>query len=44
MSIEVEKHHTPKTLMDKFVYYTVQTLKIPVGLFFQVCTMGLIKI
>ncbi|OWM65017.1 ubiquinol oxidase 2, mitochondrial-like [Punica granatum] len=35
VSIEVEKHHAPKTFMDKFAYYTVQTLKIPVGLLFQ---------
>lgn len=35
VSIDVEKHHKPNNLMDKFAYWTVQTLKIPVGLFFQ---------
>jgi ubiquinol oxidase len=34
-SIDVEKHHKAVTFTDKFAYWTVQALKIPVHLFFQ---------
>ncbi|KAM7256816.1 hypothetical protein ACFE04_012557 [Oxalis oulophora] len=34
-SIDVEKHHKPVTFMDKIAYWTVQSLKIPVWLFFR---------
>lgn len=36
VSIDVTKHHKPSNFTDKFAYLTVQTLKIPVQLFFQV--------
>lgn len=36
VSIDVTKHHKPSNFTDKFAYWTVQTLKIPVQLFFQV--------
>lgn len=35
-SIDVKKHHEAKTFMDKFAYWTVQSLKYPTYLFFQV--------
>ncbi|CAD5314291.1 unnamed protein product [Arabidopsis thaliana] len=35
VSIDVTKHHKPSNFTDKFAYWTVQTLKIPVQLFFQ---------
>ncbi|GFP79359.1 ubiquinol oxidase 3 mitochondrial [Phtheirospermum japonicum] len=34
-SIDVKKHHEANTFMDKFAYWTVQTLKYPTYLFFQ---------
>ncbi|KAL7150552.1 hypothetical protein ABFS83_05G120200 [Erythranthe nasuta] len=34
-SIDVKKHHKADTFMDKFAYWTVQTLKYPTYLFFQ---------
>ncbi|KAM3322569.1 ubiquinol oxidase 2, mitochondrial [Capsicum chacoense] len=34
-SIDVKKHHLPTNFMDKFAYWTVQTLKYPTYLFFQ---------
>lgn len=36
ISIDVTKHHEAKTFMDKFAYYTVQALKYPTYMFFQV--------
>lgn len=36
VSIDITKHHKPSNFTDKFAYWTVQTLKIPVQLFFQV--------
>lgn len=35
-SIDVKKHHEAKTFMDKFAYWTVQSLKYPTYFFFQV--------
>nr|UHK02567.1 mitochondrial alternative oxidase 1a [Ipomoea batatas] len=35
VSIDVKKHHVASTFMDKFAYWTVQTLKYPTYLFFQ---------
>ncbi|KAK9277224.1 hypothetical protein L1049_006763 [Liquidambar formosana] len=35
LSIDIEKHHKPVTLMDKFAFWTVQSLKYPTHLFFQ---------
>ncbi|KAK6934850.1 Alternative oxidase [Dillenia turbinata] len=35
ISIDVKKHHKPSNFMDKFAYWTVQTLKYPTYLFFQ---------
>ncbi|XP_057477437.1 ubiquinol oxidase 2, mitochondrial-like [Actinidia eriantha] len=34
-SIDVKKHHEPVNFMDKFAYWTVQTLKYPTYMFFQ---------
>nr|AUB29349.1 mitochondrial alternative oxidase 1b [Olea europaea] len=34
-SIDVTKHHKATTFMDKFAYWTVQSLKFPTYLFFQ---------
>ncbi|KAK4845121.1 hypothetical protein QYF36_001137 [Acer negundo] len=36
ISIDVNKHHNPVKYMDKFAYLTVQALKVPTTLFFQV--------
>lgn len=33
--IDVKKHHLPVNFMDKFAYWTVQSLKYPTYLFFQ---------
>ncbi|KAI8547194.1 hypothetical protein RHMOL_Rhmol07G0176300 [Rhododendron molle] len=35
MSIDVKKHHEPTNFMDKFAFWTVQTLKYPTYMFFQ---------
>ncbi|XAR69202.1 Ubiquinol oxidase [Bertholletia excelsa] len=35
VSIDIKKHHTPANFVDKFAYWTVQTLKYPTYLFFQ---------
>lgn len=35
ISIDVKKHHLPVNFMDKFAYWTVQSLKYPTYLFFQ---------
>ncbi|KAK4728173.1 hypothetical protein R3W88_021161 [Solanum pinnatisectum] len=35
ISIDVKKHHLPTNFMDKFAYWTVQSLKYPTYLFFQ---------
>lgn len=39
ISIDVKKHHKPETTMDKFAYWTVQVLKYPTYLFFQVAIL-----
>lgn len=36
VSIDVTKHHKPENFRDKFAYWTVQSLKYPTHLFFQV--------
>ncbi|XP_021725567.1 ubiquinol oxidase 2, mitochondrial-like [Chenopodium quinoa] len=35
LSIDLGKHHVPKTLLDKFAYYTVKSLRLPTDIFFQ---------
>jgi hypothetical protein len=35
-SIDLTKHHVPKTMLDKIAYYTVKSLRFPTDIFFQV--------
>lgn len=35
LSIDLNKHHVPKTFLDKVAYRTVKLLRIPTDLFFQ---------
>ncbi|PHT64156.1 Ubiquinol oxidase 2, mitochondrial [Capsicum annuum] len=35
LSIDLSKHHLPKTLLDKVAYWTVKLLRIPTDLFFK---------
>ncbi|PIA55192.1 hypothetical protein AQUCO_00800134v1 [Aquilegia coerulea] len=35
LSIDLNKHHVPKTFLDKFAYRTVKLLRIPTDIFFQ---------
>ncbi|KAL5568612.1 hypothetical protein UlMin_025187 [Ulmus minor] len=35
LSIDLSKHHVPKTFIDKFAYRTVKLLRIPTDLFFK---------
>lgn len=35
-SIDLTRHHEPKTLMDKVAYWTVKSLRFPTDIFFQV--------
>ncbi|KAJ8453042.1 hypothetical protein Cgig2_014805 [Carnegiea gigantea] len=35
LSIDVTKHHVPKTFIDKFAYRTVKLLRVPTDIFFQ---------
>lgn len=35
MSIDLSKHHVPKTFTDKFAYWTVKALRFPTDVFFQ---------
>ncbi|GMN49448.1 hypothetical protein TIFTF001_018621 [Ficus carica] len=35
LSVDLSKHHVPKTFTDKFAYRTVKLLRIPTDLFFQ---------
>ncbi|KAF5198690.1 Alternative oxidase 3 protein [Thalictrum thalictroides] len=35
LSIDLNKHHVPKTFLDKFAYRTVKILRIPTDIFFQ---------
>lgn len=34
-SIDMEKHHKPKSVPDKVAYYAVRSLRVPMDLFFQ---------
>ncbi|KAG8100904.1 hypothetical protein GUJ93_ZPchr0169g28998 [Zizania palustris] len=34
-SIDLTKHHVPKTLLDKIAYWTVKSLRFPTDIFFQ---------
>lgn len=35
VSIDLKKHHVPKTFLDKFAYWTVRALRLPVDMFFR---------
>lgn len=35
LSIDLKKHHTPTTFLDKFAYWTVKSLRFPTDVFFQ---------
>ncbi|KAI4296362.1 hypothetical protein L6164_036326 [Bauhinia variegata] len=35
LSIDLTKHHVPKTFLDKFAYRTVKLLRIPTDMFFK---------
>ncbi|KAK4766348.1 hypothetical protein SAY87_007990 [Trapa incisa] len=35
LSIDLKKHHVPKTIVDKVAYRTVKLLRIPTDIFFQ---------
>ncbi|XP_030459125.1 ubiquinol oxidase, mitochondrial [Syzygium oleosum] len=35
VSIDLKKHHVPKTFGDKFAYHTVKLLRVPTDVFFQ---------
>ncbi|XP_076912897.1 ubiquinol oxidase 2, mitochondrial-like [Bidens hawaiensis] len=35
LSIDLKKHHVPKTLLDKFAYWMVKSLRLPTDIFFQ---------
>lgn len=34
-SIDLTKHHVPKTMLDKIAYWTVKSLRFPTDIFFQ---------
>lgn len=36
LSIDLGKHHVPKTFLDRFAFRTVKLLRIPTDIFFQV--------
>lgn len=36
LSIDLSKHHVPKTFLDKVAYRTVKLLRIPTDIFFKV--------
>ncbi|URE05308.1 Ubiquinol oxidase [Musa troglodytarum] len=36
LSIDLKKHHVPRTLLDKIAYWTVKSLRFPTDIFFQV--------
>ncbi|XP_054823166.1 ubiquinol oxidase 1a, mitochondrial-like [Prosopis cineraria] len=36
VSIDLKKHHTPATYLDKMAYWTVKVLRWPTDIFFQV--------
>ncbi|MQM05414.1 hypothetical protein Taro_038225 [Colocasia esculenta] len=35
LSIDLKKHHTPTTFLDKMAFWTVKVLRLPTDLFFQ---------
>jgi len=35
-SIDLTRHHEPKTMLDKIAYWTVKSLRFPTDVFFQV--------
>jgi hypothetical protein len=35
-SIDLTKHHKPKTMLDKIAYWTVKSMRFPTDIFFQV--------
>lgn len=35
LSVDLSKHHVPKTFLDKFAFRTVKILRIPTDIFFQ---------
>ncbi|KAJ0009934.1 hypothetical protein Pint_33281 [Pistacia integerrima] len=35
LSIDLKKHHVPRTFLDKFAYRTVKILRVPTDIFFQ---------
>ncbi|KAL8104187.1 ubiquinol oxidase 2, mitochondrial-like [Apium graveolens] len=35
LTIDLNKHHVPATLLDKLAYYTVKSLRFPTDVFFQ---------
>jgi hypothetical protein len=35
-SIDLTRHHVPKTMLDKIAYWTVKSLRFPTDVFFQV--------
>ncbi|CAL9175353.1 ubiquinol oxidase 2, mitochondrial-like [Musa acuminata AAA Group] len=35
LSIDLKKHHVPRTLLDKIAYWTVKSLRFPTDIFFQ---------
>lgn len=35
LSIDLKKHHTPTTFLDKLAYWTVKSLRFPTDVFFQ---------
>lgn len=39
LSIDLHKHHVPKTFLDKVAYRTVKLLRIPTDVFFKVCCL-----
>ncbi|KAF8668692.1 hypothetical protein HU200_051876 [Digitaria exilis] len=39
-SIDLTRHHEPKTLLDKIAYWTVKSLRFPTDVFFQARMVG----
>lgn len=35
-TIDLNRHHEPKVLLDKIAYWTVKLLRVPTDIFFQV--------
>lgn len=40
LSIDLSKHHVPKTFVDKVAFRTVKLLRIPTDIFFKVMYTG----